>query len=108
MTYDQILNSVARIIWPEAMNGETENGRLDEAVALDTAEKVYDELLEHFTDSVKDQLREKMEDEYLLKAEHVESLEDYGNTGDGGGVLKVHQHFIAADEWLDSIDLEVS
>lgn len=61
----QAVRDIARIIWPEAMDGLTENGRMDEADALTKAEEIYDELQLHIIGNVKRELAKLADDESM-------------------------------------------
>ena len=100
----QVVKDVARIIWPEALDGETENGRLDEHVAYEKAEGAFDEVITHASQHVKDRLRDALRDYQLVSAEQLSDLRECVSEGDVNGIFEVIDNLQEPDEFVDELE----
>lgn len=96
---------IARIIWPEAMDGETENGRLDEAEALDKAEAVIDEVRGPMADDTLATVATAFEDYRVIKREFFSDLEDALNKGNLEEARELLEKFEEPTDIIDAIDV---
>lgn len=94
------VHRIAVIICPEAFNGGSPNGRLDEAEAYDKAQQVLEVLREEMEAQAIEELKETVSDHYVLSSEAVSDVRDYAKRGDTGGVLKAIQGVKSLEELL--------
>lgn len=101
-TRESIENEVALIIDEKIMEGGSENGRLDEAEALDKAHDILDAVLDWASEKIREDITEAMQkdDLKLITGEEMNDFRDFIEKASD-----TIENSIDADTWLENLEL---